>query len=97
MSEVITYHHFSLGQEFVISEVVDLKEYEDDCIMYSLKLEGIDDMIKIIISPENKSLVKTGAIIFFSDNDNAKGYSVWRNGIGPYDIKVPKGACSSEP
>lgn len=25
MSEVITYHHFSLGQEFVISEVVDLK------------------------------------------------------------------------
>lgn len=54
-------------------------------------------MIKIIISSKNKSLVKTGAIIFFSDNDNAKGYSVWRNGIGPYDIKVPKGACSSEP
>lgn len=95
MKKAITFHHFCLGQKFTIREVIEetfAKEKAGDIIYFTLALEEIDEKIQICISPKNAFLVKTGAIISCpDDSDNAKGYTAWRNGIGPYDIEVPKG------
>ena len=95
MKKVITFYDFYyLGQKFAIREIMEktfARERAGEIIYYTLALEGVDEKIKICISPKDAFLVRTGSIISCPNNgDNAKGYTLWKNGICPYDIELPK-------
>ncbi len=95
MKEIITFHHFGLGHKFTIREIVNMTfetDTEGDIIYFTLALKETTEKIMISIDPEDAFLVKSGALIFQPEEiNNAKGYTFWKNGVGPYDIEVPTG------
>lgn len=85
-----TYFDF-LGGEVTIREILEEKQSSKENLTYFiLALYETDEQVKISIETNNAILIKPNVTLFYAVEDvDVKGYTFWKNGLGPFGIKLP--------
>ena len=85
-----TYFDFMRGEEVAIREILEKKQSTEENLTYFvLALHQTEEKVKINIETNNASLVKPDATLFYAvEDEDAKGYTLWKNGFGPFGIKL---------
>lgn len=88
--EKFDYFDFMRGEEVTVREILEEKESPEENLTYFvLALDQTQEKIKISIKTNNASLVKPNVILFFAvEDEDAKGYALWKNGLGPFGIRL---------
>ena len=89
--EKINYFDFMGGEEVIIREILEKKESPNENLTYFvIALYQIEEKVKISIETNNAKLIKSNVTLFYAvEDEDAKGYTLWKNGLGPFGIKLP--------
>ena len=90
MPKKFNYFDFMRGKEVTIREILEEKESTEENLTYFvLALHQTEEKVKISIETSNAKLVKPDVILFYAvEDEDAKGYTLWKNGLGPFGIKL---------
>lgn len=85
------YFDFMRGEEVTIREILEEKESTEENLTYFvLALHQTEEKVKISIETSNAKLVKPNVILFYAvEDEDGKGYTSWKNGLGTFGIKLP--------
>lgn len=85
-----TYFDF-FERDVTIREILEEKESPKENLTYfTLALYETDEQVKISIETNNAILIKPNVTLFYAvEDEDAKGYTIWKNGFGPFGIKLP--------
>ena len=85
------YFDFMGGEEVTIRKILEETEStKEDLTYFVLALHQTEEKVKISIETNNAILVKPNVTLFYAVKDeDAKGYTLWKNGLGPFGIKLP--------
>ena len=86
-----SYFDFLKGEEVTIREILEEKQSPKENLTYFvIKLYQTDEKIKINVETNDAKLIKPGITLFYAgENGSAKGHTLWKNGFGPFGIKLP--------
>lgn len=89
--EKINYFDFMGGEEVIIREILEKKESPSENLTYFIiALYKIEEKVKVSIETNNAKLIKSNVTLFYAvEDEDAKGYTLWKNGLGPFGIKLP--------
>ena len=89
--EKINYFDFMGGEEVIIREILEKKESPSENLTYFIiALYKIVEKVKVSIETNNAKLIKSNVTLFYAvEDEDAKGYMLWKNGLGPFGIKLP--------
>ena len=84
------YFDFMRGEEVTIREILEEKKSPEENLTYfALSLYQTDEKAKINIETKNAKLIKPNVTLFYAvEDDDAKGYTLWKNGLGPFGIRL---------
>lgn len=87
------YFDFMRGEEVTIREVLEKEvSQKEDLTYFVLALNETEEKVKISIKTRNAKMIKNNSILFYAvEDEDAKGYSLWKNGCGPFGIKLSRG------
>ncbi len=85
------YFDFMRGEEVTVRDILEEKESKEENLTYFvLALHQTEEKVKLSIEISNAKLIKPNATLFYTMKDeDAKGYTLWKNGLGPFGIKLP--------
>ena len=74
-----------------IREILEEKELpEDNLTCFVLALYQTEEKVKIYTKTSDAKLIKPNVTLFYAvESEEAKGYTLWKNGMGPFGIKLP--------
>lgn len=84
------YFDFMGGEEVTIREILEEKvSTKENLTYFQLALHQTEEIVKISIGTSNAELVKPNVTLFYAvEDEDAKGYTLWRSGLGPFGIKL---------
>lgn len=84
------YFDFMGGEEVTIRGILEEKESPKENLTYFvIELHQTEEKVKISIETSNAKLVKPNVTLFYAVKDkDAKGYTLWKNGLCPFGIKL---------
>ena len=84
------YFDFMRGEEVTIREILEEKESPKEYLSYFVVAFLLtEEMVKISIEASDAKLVKPNVTLFYAvEDEDAKGYTIWKNGFGPFGIKL---------
>ena len=84
------YFDFMRGEEVTIREILEEKESPKENLTYFVRaLHQTEEKVKISIEASDAKLVKPNVTLFYAvEDEDAKGYTIWKNGFGPFGIKL---------
>ena len=84
------YFDFMRGEEVTIREILEEKKSPEENLTYFvLALHQAEEKVKISIETSNAKLVKPNVTLFYAvEDDDAKGYTLWKKGLCPFGIKL---------
>lgn len=84
------YFDFMRGEEVTIREILEEKKSPEENLTYFvISLHQAEEKVKISIETSNTKLVKPNVTLFYAvEDDDAKGYTLWKNGLGPFGIRL---------
>lgn len=84
------YLNFMGGEEVTIREILEKKESPEENLTYFvLQLHQTEENIEISIETNNANLIKPNVALFYAvEDDDVKGYTLWKNGCGYFGIKL---------
>lgn len=85
-----SYFDFMRGEEVTIREILEEKESTKENLTYFvLALHETEEKVRISIETSNAKLLKPNSALFYAiEDEDAKGYTLWKNGFGPFGIKL---------
>ena len=74
-----------------IREILEEEESPEENLTYFvLALYQTEEKVKLNIKTSDAKLIKPNVTLFYAVKDeDAKGHTLWKNGIGPFGIKLP--------
>lgn len=87
----LNYFDFLNGEHVTIRKILEEKESSKEGITYfTLALHQTKEEVKISIVTEKANLIQSNVTLFYAAEDkDAQGYTLWKNGMGPFGIKLP--------
>lgn len=84
------YFDFLKGSDVTIREILEVTPSPKEGLTYFvLALHQTEEKIKLSIETCNAFLIKPHTTLFFPITDeDAKGCTLWKNGLGPFGIKL---------
>lgn len=84
-----TYFDFIKGK-VTIREILEEKQSpKENLACFVLALNETDEKVKINIEIKNANLIKPDVTLFYAiEDEDVKGYTLWKNGFGPFGIKL---------
>ena len=84
------YFDFFRGKEVTIREILEKTPSPGGLTYLVLTLHQTEEEVKLSIGTKEASLIKVNTILFFADKEEEqRGCIVWKNGLGPFGIKLP--------
>lgn len=81
------YFDFMAGQEVTIREIISRKnDTTADLVCFDVALVESSEIVKVDVLSEKAHLIAVGTVFKYSMSDNAIGYTIWKNGIGPIEL-----------
>lgn len=80
------YFDFLRGEKVSIREILE-EELTSEAAYFTLALNETDENVHIGVELKSAYKVKPNATLFYAvEKEDAKGYTKWKNGIGPLGI-----------
>lgn len=85
------YFNFLKGEQVTIREILEERESQkEEMTTFTIALNESEEEVKICIETKNAFLIKPNTTLFYAaEDDDAKGYTLWKNGFGPFGVVLP--------
>lgn len=79
-----------ISEKVTIRKILGEKQSpKEDLTYFSLTLHQTEEKFKINIQTSNAQLIKPNVTIFYAfEDEDAKGYILFKNGLAPFGIKL---------